>query len=273
MSSAAGAGLRVNLLGRPRVEGQTRDYRMRSRKSWALLTYLLLSERAPTRRELTTLLFDEADDPLAALRWGLSEVRRALGDHVTIEGDPVRLRLRPEVVVDAMVVLRGESGAALQLCSLGSELLEGLTMKGAYHFQSWLVAAQRRVAVATTTILRSAALNAMQGRDFETAIDYAVRLVALTHLDEDSHALLIELYRAVGDDVAAQRAYVTCSRTLSAELGTSPSDVVRRALHPDRPRVPARKQPLAPLVTATGMSLDLVRAAVGGSIPVRAHHL
>ena len=53
-----------SLLGRPAIDGTPSGYQMRSRKSWALLTYLLLSERPPTRTQLAALLFEQADDPL-----------------------------------------------------------------------------------------------------------------------------------------------------------------------------------------------------------------
>ena len=39
----------IQLLGRPRVTGPDGGYQFRSRKSWALLAYLLRSERPPTR--------------------------------------------------------------------------------------------------------------------------------------------------------------------------------------------------------------------------------
>src|SRR5512138_941899 len=99
--------LTVHLLGRPRIEGPDGVHRFRSRKSWALLAYLLLSERPPTRTQLATLLFGEAEDPLRALRWSLSEVRRALVGHADVEGDPVVLRLAPDAVLDTDVVSRG----------------------------------------------------------------------------------------------------------------------------------------------------------------------
>ena len=74
------AGVAIHLLGRPRIEiDGDAGYRFRSRKSWALLTFLLLAERPPTRSRLASLLFAEADDPLRALRWCLAEVRRGLG--------------------------------------------------------------------------------------------------------------------------------------------------------------------------------------------------
>ena len=55
----------VQLLGRPAIHGIPGGYQMRSRKSWALLAYLLLNERPPTRTQLADLLFEQADDP-----WG-----------------------------------------------------------------------------------------------------------------------------------------------------------------------------------------------------------
>ena len=54
-------------------------YRFRSRKSWALLAYLILTTAARRAARLAELLFPEADDPVRALRWSLSEIRRGLG--------------------------------------------------------------------------------------------------------------------------------------------------------------------------------------------------
>ena len=69
--------LAIHLLGLPhidRTDGDTCNFR--SRKSWAVLAYLILSERLPTRSQLASLLFTRAGDPLRAPRWGLSEIRR-----------------------------------------------------------------------------------------------------------------------------------------------------------------------------------------------------
>ncbi|GAA1635925.1 hypothetical protein [Actinoplanes couchii] len=62
--------LSVRLLGPPATN---RPYQVRSRKSWALLACLLLAERPPSRARLAGLLYPEADDPMRALRWGLTE--------------------------------------------------------------------------------------------------------------------------------------------------------------------------------------------------------
>jgi len=55
----AASGLAVHLIGRPRIEVDgAPGYRYRSRKSWALLAFLLLGERPPTRSQLASLLLD-----------------------------------------------------------------------------------------------------------------------------------------------------------------------------------------------------------------------
>jgi hypothetical protein len=112
----------IQLLGRPRItRGAAAGYKFRSRKSWGLLAYLILSERPAARSQLASLLFAEADDPVRALRWGLAEIRRALGDERSVDGDPVVLRLPPGAVVDVQVVMKGTWTAAAGLPGLGSD--------------------------------------------------------------------------------------------------------------------------------------------------------
>ena len=56
--------LAIHLLGRPRVErGGVAVPAPRGHKAWGVLAYLLLADRPPSRDELASLLFAEADDP------------------------------------------------------------------------------------------------------------------------------------------------------------------------------------------------------------------
>jgi DNA-binding SARP family transcriptional activator len=152
----------IQLLGRPRItRGPAGAYRFRSRKSWGLLAYLILSERPPARSQLASLLFGGADDPVRALRWGLSEIRRALGDDGSVDGDPVVLRLPAGAVVDVQVVTKGTWMDAVSLPGLGTDLLEGMAVKGAAAFETWLLAQQRHAAAASEAILHEAALGSM----------------------------------------------------------------------------------------------------------------
>ena len=227
--------LAVYLLGRPRFERISGDvYQFRSRKSWALLAYLILSERPPTRRQMASLLFAEADDPLRALRWTLSEIRRGLGDDGTIDGDPLVLRLAPDVSVDVDVVIRGSWVDAVGLPGLGSDLLEGMTFRSAAAYESWLLSEQRHVAASSEAILHEAALGSMSQGALESAIAYAVRAAAMGPFDENHQALLIRLYRLGGDDNAAEKQFAACTETFERELGVVPGPAVEAAMRATR---------------------------------------
>jgi DNA-binding SARP family transcriptional activator len=71
----------VQLPGRPRITRAAGDvYKFRSRKSWGLLAYLILSEHAPARSQPAALLFAGARRSRPGAAVGLAEIRRALGE-------------------------------------------------------------------------------------------------------------------------------------------------------------------------------------------------
>ena len=227
--------LTILLLGHPRIvrdSGQV--YQFRSRKSWALLAYLVLNESRPTRGELASLLFADADDPLRALRWSLTEIRRGLGADAVVVGDPLILRLPADTVVDVDVVTHGIWSDAVGSPGLGADLLAGLRVRGAGAFETWLLSQQRHVAAASEAILHEAALGSMSRGDLESAIGFAVRAAAMNPLEENHHALLIRLYRMAGDDDAAARQLDACTATFRRELGVAPGPAVQAAIHQGR---------------------------------------
>src|SRR6478735_5347876 len=229
-------GLVVRLLGRPGIERRGDEpYRLRSRKSWALLTYLLLTEHPHSRGRLAELLFAEADDPLRALRWSLAEIRRALADHGSVEGDPVALTLADDVLVDVVELSHGSWVEAMEVAGAGGELLDGPVLRGAPAFESWLLSERRRLASATESVLHEAALGLLARGELDRARGFAVRAAAMSPLDENHQALVIRLYRLSGDDDAAERQYGAFARLLDTELGVGPCAVVEAARH-ERPR-------------------------------------
>ena len=221
----------IHLLGRPRIESTRGEaYRFRSRKSWALLAYLLLAERPPSRAQLAGMLFAEADDPLGALRWSLAEIRRVVCDGGSIDGDPVVLTLPPPTIVDIDVVMHGRWDEAVAMPGLGAPLLDGAGLRGAAGFESWSLATQRHVAAASEAILHEAALATMSKGDFAGAVTHATRAAAMSPYDENHHALLIRLYRLAGDDPAAEAQFATCTEMLRRDLDATPGPVVHEAM-------------------------------------------
>lgn len=205
-------------------------YQFRSRKSWAVLTYLILSERPPTRSRLASSLFGEADDPGRALRWSLSEIRRGLGDDGSVDGEPVVLSLADDVTVDVDVLQRGSWQRAVDLPGLGADLLAGMTFQATPAFDAWLLSEQRRMAAAAESMLHEGALGSMSRGDIDRAIQLAVRVTEMNPLDENHHALLIRLYRLAGDDQRAARQFAACTEILERELGVGPGPAVSAAL-------------------------------------------
>src|SRR4051794_15090282 len=234
MKAGSAMSLTIHLLGRPHIDGPNGTGQFRSRKSWAVLAYLLLTDRPPTRSQLAALLFERADDPLRALRWSLSELRRALGSESVIEGDPVVLQLAQGTVVDIEVVARGSWMDAVRLPGLGSELLDGLSIRGAPVFESWLLSEQRRSSAASEAILHEAALGSMSRGALSEALSYAVRVITMSPFDENHQALLIRLYRMAGDDQAAERQLAAYTDLLGRELGATPGPAIRAAMRERR---------------------------------------
>lgn len=229
-SNRADVSLRIHLMGYPSItDAAGAASALRSRKCWSVLALLILSERPPSRGQVSELLFPEADDPGRALRWCLTQIRSTLGPGSSIEGDPLVLRLPDHTVVDALVVARGSWIDAVGMPGLGAPLLQGAEIKSAPVFDTWLLSQQRHLAAASEAILHEAALGSMAVGELEAALGYAVRLVALNPLDENNQALLIRLYRLIGDDAAAARQLTTTRELFDRELGVTPGTAVENA--------------------------------------------
>jgi len=218
------------LLGSPCVvRGDGQRVSVRGHKAWGLLAYLALRPSAVGRSHLAGLLFADADDPLAALRWNLSVLRRALGDGA-LRGDPLVLPRERLSRVDVDVLAQGRWQEGLALPGLGGELLEGQPFSGCAAFQVWLEGQRRHVAALTSALLREAALAELAAGRGSDAIAHARRLLALDPLDENAHVLLVRCLGAAGDGIGAARQAAACRKLLLRELGVSPSPALDEAL-------------------------------------------
>jgi DNA-binding SARP family transcriptional activator len=217
--------LTIRLLGRPAIERDGQPARApRGKKAWALLCYLVLAERPPSRRHLAELLFQDAADPLGALRWTLAELRRALGRSDLFGGDPVSTGLDGAVVdVDPQSTVDTES-----IVDTGGELLEGIELGSNVEFGSWLLVARHRVSAAIEARLHDRAVTLLAAGRTAEAIDYASRAVARNPLEQGNHELLVRSLALAGDRNAALRQIAACEDLLRRELGVEASPALRR---------------------------------------------
>jgi DNA-binding SARP family transcriptional activator len=248
---------RVVLLGRPRIDAGGRPVQLAGRKPWGLLAYLCL-ERPATRQELAGLLFSAADDPLAALRWSLLQVRRALTGLAEVSEEQGRLSIgfTARVEVDVPRVLSGDVPVdeAKQLQS--GELLAGLAFDDEPGFDGWLLLQRSRVGAAVGEVLAWAA-STLAHTEPEAALEIIGRATRADPFNDSLHELAVEIHMARGDRPAAE-AWVRHVTTLyGTELGQPAPETIRRPL--DRPR-PAADAPLIRLDTTARALLEGAQA-------------
>ncbi|MCM4082464.1 hypothetical protein [Paractinoplanes hotanensis] len=108
----------------------------------------------------------------------------------------MRLRLPPGAVVDVDVLRHGSWVAAVALPGLGSDLLDGIAVRGAPAFEAWLLSERRRIAAASEAILHEAALGRLAAGDLTAARGLAVRArrgeVHLTSGDPGAAARILQ---------------------------------------------------------------------------------
>jgi DNA-binding SARP family transcriptional activator len=242
----------IHLLGRPRLERDGGPVTApRGHKAWGLVAYLVLSRvRNPSREHLAELLFTGADDPLASLRWNLTEVRRALGPDALPRGS-ADLFLPPGTFVDVDALVRGTPQEAVAIPGLGRELLEGLEFGNSPAFEAWLLNERRRLLGAAEAALHDAALDRLAAGEAAPAVGLAARLVELNPYDENYQEVLIRSYAEAGDREAANRQLASCAELFRTEYGREPGPAVHRA---------AEAQPPAPVTTRGAAGRHAARA-------------
>lgn len=240
----------VKLLGRPALQHDGVALPApRGNKAWAVLAYLVGSSAPVPRDRLVSLLFPDAADGAAALRWNLTELRRCVANRKAFAGDPVALALGPEVRVDVLVLSAAPWFETAELADLTSPLLEGHDLPSCPGFQLWLEGERRRVAGQAAAALRDAARAQVASDHADEGVLHARRLVGLEPWDENAHELLVRALAQAGH-VEAARAHVDLVTELFLnELGTPPSRSLAAAAEPvlARPAGASRTRTLAQL--------------------------
>lgn len=165
--NAAAAGLVISLLGELRVVYNGIDVPLpASRKTRALLAFLVKTGRPHRRERLCELFWDLPDDPKAALRWSLSKLRKVVDnpEQVRIVADRERVAFNTDGlfvdILDVHMQLRDDaqnlSVAQLEELAqrLDAVLLDGLDSAGNEAFASWLAAVREDANAARIKVLR-----------------------------------------------------------------------------------------------------------------------
>ncbi|HSO15603.1 MAG TPA: SARP family transcriptional regulator, partial [Arthrobacter sp.] len=225
----------IRLLGPPKIESSgTPPPQPKGRKAWAVLAYLALQPDGISRSRTAMLLFPDAADPLGALRWNLSELRRTLAG-VSITGDPLRLALLPTWRCDAVELVGSANGHGLDPRTVNGQLLEGLSFADNAVFDSWLADQRYRLDNCVQSLLYEGALAALAAGAPADAVDLASLALRRDAFHADCTAVLVKALIALGEHRRARDEVAKCADLYHRELGLPLPAEVRRALSDSEP--------------------------------------
>ncbi|HEU0073522.1 MAG TPA: alpha/beta fold hydrolase [Dehalococcoidia bacterium] len=263
------------LFGHPRafVDGQQVPLRLRP-KTWALLARLALSEGACSRRDLAAMLFDEANDSRAALRWHLLDLRRQLPASLAGCLDGERDELRLDAPTDVQTFNAGFSGqpsradtrAALALYQ--GDFCENLSVTASSEFDTWLWVEQDKLRRRFRQGVLDFAGFGDPGQS-EAAVEHLLQLLRVDPYCEDAHIALIDAWEATGRIEAAREAYVRYEKLVRVDLGAAPRpDVAARY---GRPKTEGRELPREGPVPLSNVTLHVVEWPAPGPTVMAIH--
>ncbi|MDZ4354106.1 MAG: SARP family transcriptional regulator [Arthrobacter sp.] len=220
----------IRLLGPPKIESPgTTPPQPKGRKAWAVLAYLALQPDGISRSRTAALLFPDAADPLGALRWNLSELRRTLVG-VSIAGDPLRLTLLQPWHCDALELVGSANGHGLDPRRFDGQLLEGLSFTDSPVFDSWLAEQRYRLENCIQSVLYEASLAALASGAPADAVELATLALRRDPFHADCTAVLVKALVALGEHRRAREEVSKCAELYHRELGLPLPAEVRRAL-------------------------------------------
>jgi ABC-type oligopeptide transport system substrate-binding subunit/DNA-binding SARP family transcriptional activator len=262
-------GLKVSLLGHPGLEKDGLLLKFDTRKILAMIAFLAVTGDYHSRETLITLLWPELDPSRAraGLRRNLSVLKKALGGKwLIVDRKKVGFDLGADGWLD-VAEFRRLQGAwqehghpQSQVCpeclsaltdAVGlyrGDFLAGFSLRDSLNFDEWQFfqadSLRWELAFALDRLVQGLAI---QG-EYEPAIDYGRRRLALDPLHEPAHRNLMRLYAEFGQRAAALRQYGECQRLFEEELGAPLEDETEQLFKAIKGKR-ALPQPVDPTVT------------------------
>jgi ATP/maltotriose-dependent transcriptional regulator MalT/DNA-binding SARP family transcriptional activator len=218
----------ISWLGPPVLEIDGRPFRLEMRKTLALLAYLSLSPQNPTRETLASLFWPDHDQQhaLSSLRRNLYSLAKSVPPGL-IEADREKIGLRREdwLHIDVegfrghLAFGKEHSHPANRVCldCLSSlekavavykgDFLEGFNLKDCPGFDEWQLYQRESLRSEYSGALEKLAAHHQDQKEWEKAIAYARRWVALDCFNESAQRMLIGLYSKSGQRSMALRQY------------------------------------------------------------------
>jgi DNA-binding SARP family transcriptional activator/predicted ATPase len=236
---------KMYLFGPPRVERDGEPLDLRRRKSLALLAYLAVTDQPHSRDSLAALFWPEHDQSSARsnLRRELYRLKNALGERaLQIEREQIEFIAGDEMWLDVLKFQKRIEFAqqhdhisgqyckdCLTALSRAAELytddfMSGFSLPDSIVFDEWQFFQNENLRQSLARALQQLIDWHSKPGEYEEAIVYARRWLALDSLHEPAHRRLMLLYAWSGQQSAALRQYQECARLLREELNIDPEE-------------------------------------------------
>lgn len=231
------------LMGPPRLEKNGKAVAISRRKEIALLAYLTTTHKPHSRDSLAALFWPDYDQSsaLANLRRELSRLNKKTGGQVlSIDRMQVSLNQEADLWLDRdafagdLKTVREHDDFPENLCEAclqslieavelyKDDYLSGFSLPDSPGFDDWQFFETEELRQSFADALQRLILFYFQRADYDQAIPFARRWLALDTLHEPAHQRLMQLYALSGQQAAALRQYQEISRLLKEELGVKP---------------------------------------------------
>lgn len=217
----------INLLGELAVLRHGQPVSLpASRKTRALLAFLVLTARPHRRDRLCELFWEVPDDPRASLRWSLSKLRAVVDDpdRPRIVADRERIHIIPETCptdIGRLKALQDDADTALAILinafeSLSERLLSGSELSNQPEFDNWLRSERQKI----DELRAEFAARICRHPDItpDRALAYARTCQELMPFNRAAATTLIRKNRQLGDMETANRLHQKFTRQF-AEAG------------------------------------------------------
>jgi len=243
-TTATSPKLKLSLLGSPQVELEGKSITIKRRKALAILIYLAVTGETQRRDTVATMLWPNSSQSSArtALRRDLSALNRALDKAwLDIDRETVSLVDSSDLWLDIkqfrqqLAACQAHDHPTEEACPAcfdrlteavtlyRDDFLTGFTLPDCPAFDEWQFFQTESLRQALAAALEQLVGHHAAQSQFEPAIGYARRWLALDPLHEPAHRHLMQLYAQSGQQAAALRQYQLCVDTLEVELGVAPA--------------------------------------------------
>jgi predicted ATPase/DNA-binding SARP family transcriptional activator len=231
------------LLGTPYLSIHGESISVDTRKAIALLAYLIISGEGYTRDGLAAFFWPDytQSNARAALRRTLSVLNRALGGAALIASrENIDLDINHPIWCDVKQFLSLMDACAEHGHSIGEvceqcispleravalyrgDFMAGFSLRDSVAFDDWQYFEGEALRQKLSSALERLVTACNAKAEFERALEYARRRLALDPLHEEAHCQIMQSFAWAGQRSAALHQYQECKRILWQELGVLP---------------------------------------------------